>query len=209
MSWWLKQADETYKVVAKDYTITPSVDKVGFDSVKVGYTQPAAQTVTITNGCNVPVELNQPTSTNYVIGALSKTVLAAGEEATFTIQPKAGLAVGNYAETITLTTNEPSATADVAVSFLVYQPSSGGSSTTKPEEPVEPETPVEPENPTEEPEAGEPSVETEVTDGGEVLFEAPVEPETPGADTPSDEPAEPTVTGVELPAGTFRSSSSL
>ena len=32
----------------------------------------------------------------------------------------------------------------------------------KPEEPVEPETPVE------EPEAGEPTVETEVTDGGEV-----------------------------------------
>ena len=192
-----------YKVVAKTYKIT-ATEKVGFDSVKVGYSQPEPQTVTITNDCNVPVKLDQPTSANYVIGTLSATELAPQGTATFTIQPVAGLAVGNYADTITVTTNT-SAAADVAVSFLVYQPSSGGSSTTKPEEPVEHETPVEPENPTEEPEAGEPSVETEVTDGGEVLFEAPVEPETPGADTPSDEPAEPaepTVTGVELPAGT-------
>ena len=177
-----------------------SVGNVGFDSVKVGYTQPDAKAVTVENKGNVPVTLTAPvTSDKYIIGTLP--TIKAGESATFTIQPVEGLAVGNYEETIKVTTAEGAETS-FKVSFLVYQPSSGGSSTTKPEEPVEPEQPVEPETPTEEPVAGEPSVETEVTDGGEVLFEAPVEPETPGADTPSDEPAEPAITGVVLPEGT-------
>ena len=85
--------------------------------------------------------------------------------------------------------------------------SSSSSSTTKPEEPEQPEEPVvEPETPTEEPVAGEPTVETEVTDGGEVTFDTPAEPENPDAgepgDAPSDAPAEPAVTGVVLPEGT-------
>ena len=85
--------------------------------------------------------------------------------------------------------------------------SSSSSSTTKPEEPEQPEEPVvEPETPTEEPVAGEPTVETEVTDGGEVTFDTPAEPENPDAgepgDAPADAPAEPAVTGVVLPEGT-------
>ena len=82
--------------------------------------------------------------------------------------------------------------------------SSSSSSTIKPEEPEQPEEPVvEPENPTEEPVAGEPTVETEVTDGGEVTFETPETPEAgePG-DAPSEAPAEPAITGVVLPDGT-------
>ena len=173
---------------------------VGFDSVKVGYSQPEPQTVIITNNGNVPVELKQPTSTNYVIGTLTANELAPQGTATFTIQPQPGLAVGNYADTVTVKTNT-SATADIEVSFLVYQPSSGGSS--KPvEEPVEPEIPEEPEVPTEEPVAGEVTVETEVTDGGEVEFEAPVEdPEAGEGETPATED-EAKITGVVLPTGT-------
>ena len=193
----------TAKWIVNDYTIIPSVDKVGFDSVKVGYTQPDAQEVIITNKGNVPVTLTATaTSGKYDVTVTPATEIGLEGTAKVTIKPKAGLPVGNYADTLTIQVAGTDEVLTIPVSFLVYQPSSGGSSTTKPEEPVEPETPVEPENPTEEPEAGEPTVETEVTDGGEVLFEAPVEPETPGADTPSDEPAEPTVTGVELPAGT-------
>ena len=81
--------------------------------------------------------------------------------------------------------------------------SSSSSSTTEPEEPEQPEEPVvEPETPVEEPEAGEVTVETEVTDGGEVEFEAPVEePEAGEGETPSAED-EAKITGVVLPTGT-------
>ena len=195
--------DTTVKALWKDitYGLSATPTTVGFDSVKVGYTQPEAKEVTIKNNGNVAITLVAPTSDKYTFGGLPLDIPVGGEKV-ITIAPLVGLPVGNYVDTLKVTSDDGKASVEIPVSFLVYQPSSGGSSTTKPEEPVEPEIPVEPENPTEEPEAGEPSVETEVTDGGEVLFEEPVEPETPGADTPSDEPAEPIVTGVELPAGT-------
>ena len=171
-------------------------EKVGFDSVKVGYTQPEAKTVSITNNGYIPVVLGEPTATssNYIISKLSKTTLFPGDEATFTVQPIGGLAVGNYADTIKVTTDVEGLTEEIAVSFLVYQPSSGGSSkpVEEPEEPV-----VEPEVPTEEPEAGEATVETEVTDGGEVELETPAA----GGSAAADED-EAKITGVVLPTGT-------
>jgi len=191
----------TYKVVAKDYTIEASVEKVGFDSVKVGYTQPEPQIVTITNDGNVPVTIEASISGNYDI-SVDKTVLSADgadEKATLTIKPIAGLAVGNYEDKLTITVKEDGKSYSIPVSFLVYQPSSGGSSkpVEEPEEPV-----VEPEVPTEEPEAGEATVETEVTDGGEVEFEAPVEePGVEGGSAAADED-EAKITGVVLPTGT-------
>ena len=182
----------------KEYTITSNVDKVGFDSVKVGYTQPEPQPVTIKNAGNVPVTLVKPTYENFDVIDFPTDTIAVDGEATFKIQPKAGLAVGNYGTTLEVTnTNNEKATFEV--SFLVYQPSSGGSNkpVEEPEEPV-----VEPEVPTEEPEAGEATVETEVTDGGEVEFEAPVEePEAGEGDTPAAED-EAKITGVVLPTGT-------
>ena len=184
-----------------EYTITPSVSKVGFDSVKVGYTQPEAQIVTITNDGNVPVTIEASISGNYDI-SVDKTVLSADgadEKATLTIKPIAGLAVGNYEDKLTITVKEDGKSYSIPVSFLVYQPSSGGSSkpVEEPEEPVEPEVPVEPETPTEEPEAGEATVETEVTDGGEVELETP----TAGGSAAADED-EAKITGVVLPTGT-------
>ena len=189
-------ADGKYTVVAKDYTITPSVTKVGFDSVKVGYTQPEPQIVTITNDGNVPVTIEASISGNYDI-SVDKTVLSADgadEKATLTIKPIAGLAVGNYEDKLTITVKEDGKSYSIPVSFLVYQPSSGGSSkpVEEPEEPV-----VEPEVPTEEPEAGEATVETEVTDGGEVELETP----TTGGSAAADED-EAKITGVVLPTGT-------
>ena len=191
-------ADSMYKVVAKTYELTATTTKVGFDSVKVGYTQPEPQPVTIKNAGNVPVTLVKPTYENFDVIDFPTDTIAVDGEATFKIQPKAGLAVGNYGTTLDVTnTNNEKATFEV--SFLVYQPSSGGSSkpVEEPEEPV-----VEPEVPTEEPEAGEATVETEVTDGGEVEFEAPVEePEAGEGETPAAED-EAKITGVVLPTGT-------
>ena len=103
---------------APSYTITASPTSKDFGSLKVGYSAPAAQTVTITNTGNTNVTLTQPTSTNYTIGTLSDTTLAAGGTATFTVAPKVGLAMGNYNETLTVSTDH-STNATVELSFAV------------------------------------------------------------------------------------------
>ena len=101
------------------YTISASPDPA-FESRRVGYTQPTAQTVTIINTGTGSVTLNQPTATDYDIGTLSATAIAAGETATFTVQPKAGLAVGYYDETINITGSDD-ASALVFASFYVSE----------------------------------------------------------------------------------------
>ncbi len=103
---------------APTYTITADPVTKDFGSLTIGYIAPAAQTVTITNTGNSSVTLTQPTSTNYTIGTLSTTTLAANGTATFTITPKTGLAVGNYNETLTVSTNH-STNATVELSFAV------------------------------------------------------------------------------------------
>jgi hypothetical protein len=104
-------ATPTYSISASSLT--------SFGSLQTPYTQPAAQTVTITNTGSGSVTLTQPTAANYDIGALSKTALATnGETATFTVRPKAGLPVGTYNETITVTGTN-SANATVSASFSV------------------------------------------------------------------------------------------
>ena len=103
------------------YSISADTTPLDFGSVYIGYTQPAAQTVTITNNGNQPLILNQPASTSsFEVGTLSTTELAAGEKATFTVQPKAGLAVGTYSENITVSGSE-GATVTIPASFTVEQ----------------------------------------------------------------------------------------
>ena len=100
------------------YTISASTI-TSFGSLQTPYTQPDAQTVTITNTGTGSVTLTQPTSTNYDIGTLSTTTLAStGATATFTVQPKAGLAVGTYNEIIYIYGSN-SVEATVATSFEV------------------------------------------------------------------------------------------
>ena len=75
--------------------------------------------MTITNAGNQALTLNQPASTNsFEVGTLSKTKLAAGETATFTVQPKAGLAEGAYSETITVSGSE-NTTVTISATFTV------------------------------------------------------------------------------------------
>ena len=113
------------------YSISADTTPLDFGSVYIGYTQPAAQTVTITNNGNQPLILNQPASTSsFEVGTLSTTELAAGEKATFTVQPKAGLAVGTYSENITISsTHDVNET--ISATFTVKQYSSGGGTPTK------------------------------------------------------------------------------
>ena len=105
-------------VEPKTYTIQVAPAELTFDAVQVGYTQPAAQTVTITNTGNQTVTLNQPTAANFQVGALSKTELQPGETATFTVQPKAGLAVGEYKEELTVS-NQNAGEVKLTLTFKV------------------------------------------------------------------------------------------
>ena len=65
-----------------------------------------AQTITVTNTGNRVVELREPTSadSSFIIGKLTKTKLASDGSgtATFTVRPKADLAVGEHKGTITI-----------------------------------------------------------------------------------------------------------
>lgn len=96
-----KQATCQVKVTQSTYSISADTQALDFGSACPGYERPAAKTVTVTNTGNRSLALTQPASTNnFEVGTLSKTELAAGETATFTVQPKAGLAAGAYSETI-------------------------------------------------------------------------------------------------------------
>lgn len=116
--------------VAPVYSITADPLKLDFGTLTEGYT-PASQMVTITNNGNQELTLTQPASTeHFEVGNLSKTELAVGEEATFTVQPKAGLAAGTYSENIGVTASN-NATATISASLTVQK----ASVPTKPEVP--------------------------------------------------------------------------
>ncbi len=109
-------------MTAATYTIEANPTPLIFSNAVLGYgSAPAAQTVTITNTGNSSVTLTQPTSTNYVLGALSSTTLSAGASATFTVRPKTGLNVGTHGETITVNTDH-STSAGVNLTFTVESP---------------------------------------------------------------------------------------
>lgn len=125
--------DKTFTLkigVAPVYSITAEPLKLDFGTLTEGYT-PASQMVTITNNGNQPLTLNQPASTgHFEVGNLSKTELAVGEEATFTVQPKAGLAAGTYSENITVS-DSGNVTLSIPASLTVQK----ASVPTKPEVP--------------------------------------------------------------------------
>ena len=97
----------TVTVTDKTYTISADTTALNFGSAYTGYAQPAAKIVTVKNTGNQPVTLNQPSSTNsFEVGTLSKTSLPVNGTATFTVQTKAGLSVGTYSDTITVSGSE-------------------------------------------------------------------------------------------------------
>lgn len=115
--------------VAPVYSITADPSKLDFGTLTEGYT-PASQMVTITNNGNQPLTLNEPVSTeHFEVGNLSTLTLPANGTATFTVQPKAGLAAGTYSEDITV--SGTNATATIPASLTVQK----ASVPTKPEVP--------------------------------------------------------------------------
>ncbi|MDK2812827.1 MAG: fibronectin-binding autotransporter adhesin [Clostridiales bacterium] len=105
--------------ILKTYKIALAPAKLDFGSFSAGYTaSPAPQTVTVTNNGTGTVRLVLPQSTAFTIGNFSVTQLAGGQSATFTVQPKAGLAAGEYRQQLTVTTQE-GVKADFETAFTV------------------------------------------------------------------------------------------
>ena len=100
------------------YKIQAAPASLDFGMATLGYTPPVAQTITITNTGNQAVTITQPTATNYTVGALSATSVALAGTATFTVQPKTGLAVGTYNEAIYIAGSN-GASASVQLAFTV------------------------------------------------------------------------------------------
>ena len=109
-------------VIAATYTL--SVTAPVFAEVKDDYTQPAAQALTITNSGNSNATIQSVTvsgSAFTIAGGGDKAVAAnGGTNASYTVQPNAGLAAGIYTETVTVTYNG-GATASAQVSFQVTE----------------------------------------------------------------------------------------
>ena len=85
------------------YNLTVAPDSLDFGERATGYENiPDAQTVTVTNKGNMAAALDQPSADSFTVGELSSQTLEPGETATFTVQPKAGLAKGEYLEDISI-----------------------------------------------------------------------------------------------------------
>ena len=114
-----KELTITVKNVDPIYSIQNSGD-ISFADAIEGYT-PEVKTIMITNDGNQPITLDQPSSTSFDVGTLSKTELNVGETAEFTVQPKNGLLAGSYEEDIVITgtNNGQSTSTTVNVKFNV------------------------------------------------------------------------------------------
>ncbi len=82
------------------YDIVYDVKSITFGSICTGYSAIAAKTFTITNNSNSAVTFALPTSEAFDIVASSTTIQGNGGKVTVSIQPKTGLAVASYLDTI-------------------------------------------------------------------------------------------------------------
>ena len=115
----------TCAVTVTDKTYTLSADKttLDFGAICAGDAQPAAQTVTITNTGNQQVTVKLPIATNFDIAAgkgfeNGSATIEPNGTATFTVQPKAGLAVGEYKEALTVS-NQNAGEVTLTLTFKV------------------------------------------------------------------------------------------
>ena len=93
--------DVSFTVNDAAYAVSADKNTLAFGNEIVGYaTAPAAQQVTITNDGNLSVTLTLPTCTGYTIATSDSLTLVPAATATFSIQPKTGLAAGTHNETI-------------------------------------------------------------------------------------------------------------
>ena len=109
------------------HDLTPNPDKtLDFATAKKGYSAVDVKTITYINNGNVPETVIMPVSQsgNYEITTEDFLTLAPNGKGiiTFYVRPKAGLAVGSYAETIKVATESGfEATTPISVAFQVIK----------------------------------------------------------------------------------------
>ena len=118
-------ATVTVQEISHDLTPNPK-ETLDFATAKKGYSAVDAKTITYTNNGNVPETVIMPVSQsgNYEITTEDSLTLAPNGEGkiTFSVRPKAGLAVGSYAETIKVATESGfEATTPISVAFQVIK----------------------------------------------------------------------------------------
>ena len=124
----------TVTVTQSEYSISADTTALDFGSAYTSYTQPAAKTVTITTDGNQQVTVTLPTANDFIITAGTgftngSAAIEPDGTATFTVQPKAGLAVGTYSENITIS-DSGHVTLSIPATFTVRQYSGGSSDPT-------------------------------------------------------------------------------
>ena len=114
-----------------NYAITAAPSVIDFGTVQTGYAQPGSKTVTITNTGNETVELTETVlqeNSNYTVSKLSESRIAPRRTAEITVQPKEGLAAGEYNENLTISgSNEVSASVQLKFNVTKSGGSGGGS----------------------------------------------------------------------------------
>lgn len=118
-------ATVTVQDISHDLTPNPN-ETLDFATAKNGYSAVDAKTITYTNNGNVPETVIMPVSQsgNYEITTEDSPTLAPNGEGriTFSVRPKAGLAVGSYTETIKVATESGfEATTPISAAFQVIK----------------------------------------------------------------------------------------
>lgn len=118
-------ATVTVQDISHDLTPNPN-ETLDFATAKNGYSAVDARTITYTNNGNVPETVIMPVSQsgNYEITTEDSLTLAPNGEGriTFSVRPKAGLAVGSYTETIKVATESGfEATTPISAAFQVIK----------------------------------------------------------------------------------------
>ena len=118
-------ATVTVQGISHDLTPNPN-ETLDFATAKNGYSAVDAKTITYINNGNIPETVIMPVSQsgNYEITTEDSLRLAPNGEGriTFSVRPKAGLAVGSYTETIKVATESGfEATTPISVAFQVIK----------------------------------------------------------------------------------------
>ena len=118
-------ATVTVQDISHDLTPNPN-EPLDFATAKKGYSAVDAKTITYINNGNVPETVIMPVSQsgNYEITTEDSLTLAPNGEGriTFSVRPKAGLAVGSYTETIKVATESGfEATTPISAAFQVIK----------------------------------------------------------------------------------------
>ena len=118
-------ATVTVQGISHDLTPNPN-ETLDFATAKNGYSAVDAKTITYINNGNIPETVIMPVSQsgNYEITTEDSLTLAPNGEGriTFSVRPKAGLAVGSYTETIKVATESGfEATTPISAAFQVIK----------------------------------------------------------------------------------------